>query len=234
MDTQSIAPLLDTVGIWVAVILTLFVFSYLLGDNVLFRLAEHIFVGVAVGYAVIIVFHNVIAPKLLTPTVEALTAGDWGQLTLLLVLLLMGLFLLTKPFKLLSWLGSLSVAVLLGVGAALAIGGALLGTLLPQVAATADVTHYVARYGPGLGLFSGVVVLVGAAGVLLHFTFNASREGRLARLRERVVQSWGGLGRWFILIAFGAILATTFTARLSLLVDRVQFLIDVVRGLVGG
>jgi hypothetical protein len=234
MDTQSMAPLLDTIGIWVAVILTLFVFSYLLGDNVLFRLAEHIFVGVAVGYAVIIVFHNVIGPKLLIPTVEALTAGDWGQLVLLLVLLLMGLFLLTKPFKLLSWLGNLSVAVLLGVGAALAIGGALLGTLLPQVVATADVTHYVARYGPGLGLFSGVIVLIGTAGVLLHFSFGASRVGRLARLRERLVQSWGGLGRWFILVAFAAILATTFTARLSLLVDRVQFLIDFVRGLVGG
>ena len=38
----------------------------------------------------------------------------------------LGLFLLTKPTTSLSWLGSLSVAFLLGVGAALAIGGALL------------------------------------------------------------------------------------------------------------
>jgi hypothetical protein len=41
--------LLDTVGTIVAIVLTLFVFSYLLGDNILYRLAEHIFVGVAVG-----------------------------------------------------------------------------------------------------------------------------------------------------------------------------------------
>ena len=33
------------------VLLTLMVFSYILGDNVLFKLATHIFVGVAVGYA---------------------------------------------------------------------------------------------------------------------------------------------------------------------------------------
>ena len=44
---------LDAAGTWVAVILTLFVFSYLLGDNALYRLAEHIFVGVAVGYAAV-------------------------------------------------------------------------------------------------------------------------------------------------------------------------------------
>ena len=35
MDTQSLSPVLDTIGVWVAFILTLFVFSYLLGDNIL-------------------------------------------------------------------------------------------------------------------------------------------------------------------------------------------------------
>jgi hypothetical protein len=234
MDTQSIAGVLDGAGIWVAVILTLFVFSYLLGDNVLYRLAEHIFVGVAVGYAVVVVFHAVLASKLLVPLVEAMGRRDWGAFLLLITSLVLGLLLLTKPFKAISWLGSLSVAVLLGVGAALAIGGALLGTLVPQVDATADLTHYVTRYGPRLGLFSGIVVLVGTIGVLLYFHFGASREGRLTRFRDGIVRIWGGFGRWFIFVAFAAILATTFMSRLSLLVGRIQFLLDSVRGLVGG
>ena len=225
---------LDTIGTLVAMILTLFVFSYLLGDNALYRLAEHIFVGVAVGYAVVIAFHNVIAAKLLLPLVEAISRNDWGSVLLLTLALVMGLLLLTKPLKGLSWLGSLSVAVLLGVGAALAIGGALLGTLLPQIGATADLSIYTARYGPGLGLLSGLIVLVGATGVLLHFHYGVDRAGRLAGLRDRVVQIWGGLGRWFILIAFGAILATAFVSRLSLLAGRVQFLLDGVRGFFGG
>jgi hypothetical protein len=234
MDTQSIVGALDGAGIWVAVILTLFVFSYLLGDNVLYRLAEHIFVGVAVGYAVVVAFHAVLASKLLVPLIEAMSGGDWGAFLLLITSLVLGLLLLTKPIKALSWLGSLSVAVLLGVGAALAIAGALLGTLVPQVNATADLTRYVTRYGPRLGLFSGIVVLVGTTGVLLHFHFSASREGRLTSLRDGMVRIWGGLGRWFIFVAFAAILATTFMSRLSLLVGRIQFLLDSVRGLVGG
>jgi hypothetical protein len=234
MDTQSIVSALDGIGILVAVILTLFVFSYLLGDNILYRLAEHLFVGVAVGYAVVVVFHSVLAAKLLVPLVEALGQGNWGRFLLLMISLLLGLLLLTKPLKSISWLGGLSVAVLLGVGAALAIGGALLGTLVPQVNATADVARYVTRYGPRLGLFSGIVVLAGTIGVLLHFHFGASRAGTLAGLRDGIVRIWGGLGRWFILVAFAAILATTFMSRLSLLVGRIQFLLDSVRGLVGG
>jgi hypothetical protein len=226
--------LLDTAGTLVAVVLTLFVFSYLLGDSVLYRLAEYLFVGVSIGYAVVIAFHNVLAPKLLIPLVEAWGRKDWGQTLLLLIPLLFGLLLLTKPLKRLSWLGSLSVALLLGVGAALAIGGALMGTLLPQVNAAADVMHYIPAYGPRLGLFSGILVLVGTIGVLLHFYFSTRREGRLAGLRSRLVQTWGGLGRWFIFIAFGAIFATTFMSRLALLAGRVQFLLDSVRELVGG
>jgi hypothetical protein len=220
--------------------LTLCVFSYLLGDNVLYRLAEHIFVGVAVGYAVVVAFHHVLVPKLINPAIEALSdsgSADVGQLILLSISFLLGLLLLTKAFRVsgpISWLGSFSLACLLGVGAALSIGGALMGTLLPQANATADLNRYVARYGPGLGLFSGIVVLAGTTGVLLHFYFSAGGEGPLAGIRDRLVKTWGGLGRWFIYIAFGAILATTFMSRLSLLTGRIEFLLDSLRGLIGG
>jgi len=222
--------LLDITGTLVAAILTLFVFSYLLGDNVLYRFAEHLFVGVAVGYAMVVAFHTVISSKLLMPLIEALSDGNWGRVLLLGISLLMGLLLLTKPFKGISWLGSLSVAFLVGVGAALAIGGAMLGTLLPQIDATANVGYYVTRYGSALGWFSGIVVLVGTIGVLIHFHFGSGGEGPVARL----VRTWGGLGRWFILIAFAAILATTFMSRLSFLAGRIQFLVDSARGLLGG
>jgi len=238
--SETLMPLLEGAGTWVAVILTLFVFSYLLGDNVLYRLAEHIFVGVAVGYAVVVAFHQVFLPKLLVPMLDALSAPDgpdMGLLLLTLVPLVLGLFFLTKASRRargLSWLGSFSLAWLLGVGGALAIGGALTGTLLPQVDATADVARYVDRYGPGLGLFSGIVVLAGTIGVLLHFYYGTSQEGRLVKVREWLVWVWGGLGRWFVLVAFAALLATLFLSRLSLLTDQIQFLLDAVRGLIGG
>ncbi len=228
------SSLLELASTLVAAVLTLFVLSYLVGDNILYRLAEHIFVGVSVGYALVVVFHTVLAPKLFSPLAVALGDGDWKQVLLQCMPLLLGLFLLIKPFKTTSWLGNLSVAFLLGVGAALAIQGALVGTLLPQIDATANVPHYTTRYGPGLGLFSGIVALVGTIGVLLYFYFRSGRHGRLAGLRESLVRTWGALGRWYILVAFGAILATTFMSRLSFLIARIQFLLDSVRGLLGG
>jgi hypothetical protein len=227
------APVIETIGTLVGMILTLLVFSYLLGDNALYRLAEHLFVGVAVGYAVVIAFHNVLAPKLLAPLVLAVDEANWGQATLLLIALGFGLLLLVKPIRPISWLGNLSVGLMLGVGAALAIGGALLGTLWPQIDATANLATTADLYEPGWGLFSALVVLVGTLATLFHFYRGAGGKGRLAALGKVFVRVSGGLGRWFILIAFAAILAATFVTRLSLLVGRIQYLLDGMRELLG-
>jgi hypothetical protein len=227
------APVMETIGTLVGMILTLLVFSYLLGDNALYRLAEHLFVGIAVGYAVVIAFHSVLAPKVLAPLVVAVDEANWEQTTLLLIALGFGLLLWLKPIKSLSWLGNMSVGLMLGVGAALAIGGALMGTLWPQIDATANLSTTANLYGPGWGLFSAIVVLVGTLAALFHFHRGAGGKGKLAGLSNLFVRFWGGLGRWFVLIAFAAILAATFVTRLSLLTGRIQFLLDGVRELLG-
>jgi len=221
----------DSLGFFVAAILTLCVFSYLLGDNVLYRLAEHLFVAVALGYVFIVALHQVLWAKLLSPMLGALDDGNMGRVLLLLVPLVLGLLLLFKSSRRagpLSWFGNLSVAFLLGVGAAVAIAGGLIGTLLPQVGGASDVTRYMTRYGTVLGLLSGIVAIVGTVGVLLHLTFG-SGEGRLAQFRSSLVRVWGGVGWLFVLIAFGALLATVLLSRLPLLMGRIQFLIDGVR-----
>jgi hypothetical protein len=228
------ANLLELAGILVPAALTLFVFSYLVGDNGLYRLAEHMFVGVAVGYALVVAFHTILGPKLLVPLADVLRSGNTQQLPVLLVPLVLGLLLLLRPTKSLSWFGSLSVAVLLGVGAALAIAGALIGTLIPQVTATADIRQYIPGYGPALGLASGIIALIGTIAVLLYFHRSSGGQSRLSGLSDKVVQTFGGAGRWLIVIAFGAILASTFLSRLSLLSGRLEFLIDAVRRLLGG
>ena len=40
----------DLIGMFFAAVLTIMVLSYMIGDNVLFRIATYLFVGVASGY----------------------------------------------------------------------------------------------------------------------------------------------------------------------------------------
>ncbi|HMD82106.1 MAG TPA: hypothetical protein VKE92_12395, partial [Anaerolineales bacterium] len=122
---------LEMISALVGLILTLMIFSYLIGDSPLFRIAVYIFIGVASGYAATVVWHQVLIPKLFAP----LQTTNPNQLLLMVIPLVLCISLLAKLTPRISWIGSFAMAVLVGVGAAAAVGGALLGTLIPQARA---------------------------------------------------------------------------------------------------
>src|SRR5512136_293546 len=85
---------MDTLGMLVGLLLTLFIFSYILGDNALFRIAIHIFVGVTTGYVAMAVTNSVIIPQLILP----LRDGNLGDLLIRLIPLVLSGLLLFKIF----------------------------------------------------------------------------------------------------------------------------------------
>lgn len=214
-----------SIGTIIAAILTFMVWSYLLGDNPAFRIAEHLFVGIAVGYAVLVAWFSVVQPALfgaVAPQSPALAA----------VPLVLCLLLMAKVRPAWSGVGNIAVAFLVGVGAALAVGGALFGTLGPQVAATASLSLDPADYGdtqPALAspfLWQNLAVLVGTVGTFFYFTFNTQPQGPLGGFRETFTRFWSGIGRWVIMMMLGALFANTVTSRIALLIGRVQWLLS--------
>ncbi len=64
-DSTTTINLPRTVGLWVAAFLTLAVFSFLYRDNPLYRLAEHLFVGISAAYWMAVGFWAILVPNLL-------------------------------------------------------------------------------------------------------------------------------------------------------------------------
>jgi hypothetical protein len=218
-------------GAVIAAILTFMVWSYLLGDNPAFRVAEHLFVGTAVGYAVLVAWFNAVQPALfgsVAPQSPGLAA----------VPLILCLLLLARVRSAWSGIGNIPVAFLLGVGAALAVGGALFGTFWPQISATAGLSLDPVDYGdpqPVLGstfFWQNLAVLVGTIGTLFYFTFNTQPQGPLGTFRETFTRFWSGIGRWVIMITLGALFANSATSRIALLIGRVRWLLEAF-GLIG-
>ncbi len=67
----------DLLGTLVGLVLTLFVFSYLLGDNAVFRFTIHLFVGVSAGLAAAVALRNVVVPHLLLPVMDFSEPLEW-------------------------------------------------------------------------------------------------------------------------------------------------------------
>jgi len=61
---------MDFIGVWVAALLTLCVYSFLVKDNFMFKLTEAIFVGVSVGYFIVLSYQNGVRPKIKEPLVK--------------------------------------------------------------------------------------------------------------------------------------------------------------------
>ena len=219
---------IELISALIGLTLTLMVFSYLIGDNPLFRIAVYLFIGVASGYAAAVVWHSVLVPKLS----QAFTTLS----PLSIVPFVFGISLLAKLFPRTSWIGSFAMAVLVGVGAAAAVGGALLGTLMPQTQAAIDGFDVLSAGNLGEAasrLIEGVVMLAGTVFTLASFHFSAGRAADGTPKRNRILEGIAWVGRVFIALTFGVLFAGVYMSALTAMIERLSFVLNFFRELIG-
>jgi hypothetical protein len=217
----------DTIWTLVAFALTILILSYIFGDHFLFRLATYTFVGVATGYAVVLVIYQVLLPRLIWPLMQ----GSLEERAWLLVPLILSVLLLSKLIPSISRLGSLSMAYLVGIGAAVTIGGAVLGTLITQARASLTAIELSAQSGqstdPFMQILDGIVLLLGTISTLAYFHFSARSDPGQPPRRPIWVEGLAGTGKVFIAITLGSLFAGVYVAAITALIQRLDFLIFV-------
>jgi hypothetical protein len=198
----------ELAGLLLGFVLTLFVYSYIWRDNPLYRLAVHLLVGVSAAYAAVIVTQTVFMPIWEEISQPAALSIAW------IVPFFLAFLLLLKLIRPLAWLGNSAVALLVGVGAAVALIGAISGTLLPQItAAYPDAA-------------TGILVALLTVTVLLYFHFT----GHLTADGQVIMPVWqryaATAGRAVIMITFAALFAGLLNTSIALLAGRVAFFVN--------
>lgn len=219
--------MLDLVGMLVSFILTFLVLLYVFEDNAFFRLAIYIFIGAAAGYAGAVAIKDVLLPRLL-----GLERSQMLIVVLWITLLLMKISPKTAR------IGNPAAGLLVGVGAAIAVGGAIEGTLIPQVTSSGDIFAprlvQAGGFGTAVGIFfQGIIVLVGTVASLAYFHFGAKPAPNQIPKRSQIIEIISKIGEVFIAITFGVIFAGIYSAALTALVERLYFLIETVSRLFG-
>ncbi len=235
---ESVLPaLFADAGLWISFVFSLLIFSALLGDHALTRLAQYVLVGVSLGYLGILAIQFG-----LRPFVSSLLASNsdvtWNLITAILAL---GLAFagsehiftgkredsptqrLGSSFysALLRWLGEIPLGILLGVGITITLAGALQGTILPQfwLLATRDLDWQASLDLWIAGLFSFLIT----AGVLFHLLIQpqAHLDEQPWPIRQ-LMHSWMWLGQRALWLAAGVLFARLFASRLSVLIAQVE------------
>ncbi|HJP72130.1 MAG TPA: hypothetical protein VJ975_10460 [Candidatus Limnocylindria bacterium] len=196
----------DQVATWVAALATIVVLGGLLGERRVFGWSQHLLAGLATGFLALLAITEVLAPRIVSPLLA--DAGGRPELWL-------GLLLVAAAAAV-PWLprvvSGVPLSITIGTLAAFGLGGAVVGTLLPQLAATVAGRE---------ATLTDTVVGVAAAGVsglvLIGFVHGTPRG--------RVVSLAAIGGRWLMLAGLGGWLGYLLFSRLVLLVDRVAFLV---------
>ena len=196
----------ETFGIWVAAFMTLFLYSYIFADNIVFKFAEHVYIGVAAGYGLVLQIDNQIRP---TINNEILEKGHW----IWVIPILLGLLIYTRYFKSINYMARYTVAFMVGVGAGVVLTRDFKSLFLTQVVDTMRPL----QEGTTAEVFGNIVVLVGVLTTLTYFFFTLEHKGAIGVTAK--------VGRFTMMVALGAAFGNTVMARVSLFLGRLQFLL---------
>ncbi len=219
---------LDLLLLLAGLVLSLMVFSYLLGDTLLFGIAMYTLVGMTAGFTFLVLLQKVILPMAISP----LSALPQTSALLALVPLLLSVLLIWLLFRKNRRTSGIPLGFLGGIVAAALIIGLTRGTLAPQLLSIVDGFNPNKMTSAGLpnwtGIFEAFMMLAGVLAVL--FVFHHRRN---KKQQDTFNYSWldglSGFGQVFIGITFGAIFVGLFSTGLVALIAYVQYLVDFVR-----
>lgn len=170
---------------------------------------------------------TVLWPGLIAPLLDPAAGGLWLWAIAGLGVLLAFRFTTNKG---LQNIGLIPVGLLAGVATALAVAGALRGALIPQILALSQTDLLPGAPGWANSLAAVLSTLVTIA-VMFYFQQRMGRDERpIPHALPRPLAILASAGYLALMIALGALLASTAGARLTLLIDRVHYLITLWTG----
>ena len=196
---------------------TIAIISLVFKENKFYRLFEHIFLGLALGYGLEFTWTTVLRPQWWDPMVKD---GQWAWIMAVPVgLMFYGIY--TQRF---AWQSRLLFGVFFGLSAGTVFQD-FCGRFMPQVVksfkplvppapmpgdphATLHAVSFV---------LNNLLFLVILVSVLVYFLFAFEQK-------NKAVQGAAKLGRWFLMFSFGAIFGSTIMTRMALLIDRMYFI----------
>ena len=217
-----------TIGLWVAAFFTLAVFSFLFGDNPIYKVAESVLVGVSAAYWIVVAFWDVLVPNLIgkisPTTVQAwampgLSGPDAARDLWYLVPFVLGIMLLWRLAPAGAWISRWPLAFIIGSFAGLQMMAFLHGDFLAQIRNTIlpVIVMNQGAFDPSAS-FKNLLIVGGLLSGVVYFFFSFEHKG--------IIGGTAKVGIWFLMITFGAAFGYTVMGRIALLAIRIEFLLD--------
>ncbi len=128
----DLVPFSDILGAWLSIFLSFAILSFLYKDNPFYKFAEHLFIGISIGYLVAKQYYDVIEPKV----VDRLFGGEaaaWMRVCALIAIALFAMMLVKSMSRRWAWLGRYPIAYVVALFASLEVVGLVESDLGAQI-----------------------------------------------------------------------------------------------------
>jgi hypothetical protein len=205
--------MVDMIAAWTAVFFTLGIYSILYRENPWYRIAESVYLGVAVGYGVSV--------DLLY--IRNQWGGQWstsaGMILLFAIVTIIGLMWYGRFTKTTFFLYRWPLSIIVGTGIGLALRTVIDAQFLQQIVAQVKTPFFVA--GNMGGTINNILIQIMVPSVLLYFWFTGTtRESAPMKVVEKIA-------RYTMMAGFGSAYGYTVLTRYSLFIGRSQFLLGI-------
>ncbi len=221
----------DLLGAFLITLLTLAIFSFLYRDNPVYKLAEHLFIGVGTAWYTMEYYESGLLDPLIhhlhdavralgSEAPDAAAAVDVGGYLLApgwaiawrLVAVVLSVMLLARLVRRDAWISRWPLALMIGIYAALKMTGETQTRLVKQIQQTM-VPMWPAQ-ATAADVAGNLVLVIGLICVLAHFIFTYKRG--------RVLGGMSRIGIIVLMLAFGSRFGFAVLGRIALLIERVS------------
>lgn len=216
----------DDATVIVGGVSTIAIYSFLIRENSIYRFFEHLFIGIATGFVPVLTIQNFLWPRVISPLFgydiirypDGSIVKPYQPLYMFyLVPILFGLLFYSVYFKRIRWLSRLVIGVTLGASAGMSFKG-FYAEIIPQLLSSfKSVIVFNAGSFDVYASVSNTVFIVTLLSVMWYFFFTI-------RIENGSVSIVNSIGRWLMMVCFGAFFGSTVMARMALLVERISFM----------
>jgi uncharacterized membrane protein YeiB len=192
-------------GIWMAALLTIFIYTFVYKENPAFRWAEHTLIGLTAGVYTVNGLDNI--RKMV---IDPIVGGNMSAL-IMLIPLAMGLLLFTRfsktQYHYSRWMMAMLIASAVAAGMVASAQSRVMTSIIETFPTGGDL----------MTTFNELVMLIAVISTIIFFTYTRPHTG--------VMGSIAYVGRYALMLALGVNFGNAFSSRMGYIIGRLNFLL---------
>ena len=184
--------------------LAMMAWSIMYRETFWYRIAEDLTIGVMGGYVMATITNNTVNNFIIP-----MTQGEF----LNIVPIIMGILMWTQLSKDYRWMARTPLSFITGIGAAIAMKGAVYGNILAPIGAIATPPT-----GDAMVFVNHIIAAIATITAVMYFFFTIKPTGALGPVNR--------LGRLLMMVGFGSIAGSSVLSNTTFLYNRAQWFIN--------